>query len=73
MPNKKFLTKHPVLRYRFILEMWKLAKLQRWAARHPVFSRWVKLKLDVAPEDNEATKCASVHRPLTTPCSACQA
>lgn len=55
MPIKKFLAKHPVLRYRFILEMWKLAKLQRWAARHPVFSRWIKLKLDVAPEDNDAT------------------
>ena len=32
MPIKRFIQKVPVLRYRYILEMWKLAKLQRWAA-----------------------------------------
>jgi UDP-glucose 4-epimerase len=46
--------KKPVLRYRTMLELWKLAKLQRWAAKHPVFSRWFKMELDVSPEDNEA-------------------
>jgi len=54
MPIQNFLAKHPVLRYRFILKMWKLAKLQRWAFRHPILSRWTKLELDIAPEDNEA-------------------
>jgi UDP-glucose 4-epimerase len=51
---KKTLTSHPVLRYRYALEMWKLAKLQRWASRHPFFSRWVKIDLDVLPEEADA-------------------
>ncbi len=54
MPIKEIIKKDPVLRYRYILEMWKLAKVQRWAAGHPFFSRWVKLDLDVPPEDNDA-------------------
>jgi UDP-glucose 4-epimerase len=54
MPIKRFIQRDPVLRYRYILEMWKLAKLQRWAAGHPFFSRWVKLDLDVPPEDSDA-------------------
>jgi len=54
MPTKKPLDKYPVLRYRYILEVWKLAKIQRWAARHPFFSRWVNLELDVLPDDNDA-------------------
>jgi UDP-glucose 4-epimerase len=54
MPIKKFTANHPVLRYHYILETWKLAKLQPWAARHPVFSRWIKIDLDVAPEHNDA-------------------
>jgi UDP-glucose 4-epimerase len=51
---KKTLAGHPVLRYRYALEMWKLAKLQRWAARHRFFSRWVKIDLDVPPEEADA-------------------
>ncbi|HBY08919.1 MAG TPA: hypothetical protein DEH22_14500 [Chloroflexi bacterium] len=43
-----------VLRYRYILQLWKLAKVQRWAAQHPFWGRWVKMELDVPPEDNEA-------------------
>jgi UDP-glucose 4-epimerase len=54
MPIKKIIQRNPVLRYRYILEMWKLAKLQRWAAGHLFFSRWVKLELDVPPEDSDA-------------------
>ena len=50
----KILENNPVLRYRYILQMWKLSKLQRWAARNPILGRWVKLELDVAPEDNDA-------------------
>lgn len=48
------LRKHPVLRYRYILETWKLARLQRWAARHPLLGRWIEVNLDVPPEDAEA-------------------
>ena len=54
MPIKNLIEKNPVLRYRYILEMWKLAKVQRWAARHPLLGRWVKLELDETPENNEA-------------------
>lgn len=54
MPLKKRIIKHPVQRYRYILEMWKLAKVQRWAAQNPFFSRWVQLELDETPENNEA-------------------
>jgi Pyruvate/2-oxoacid:ferredoxin oxidoreductase delta subunit len=54
MPVKKRIQNDPVLRYHYILEKWKLAKVQRWAAGHPFFSRWVKLDLDVPPEDNDA-------------------
>ena len=53
MHIKKLLDNDPVHRYRYILELWKLAKLKRWAAIHPFFSRWVKLALDVPPEDND--------------------
>ena len=54
MPLKKLIEKRPVLRYRYILEMWKLAKVQRWAAQHPFFKRWVKMEPDETPENNEA-------------------
>lgn len=54
MPIKKWITNHPVWRYRYILEMWKLAKVQRWAAKNPFFSRWVQLELDETSENNEA-------------------
>jgi UDP-glucose 4-epimerase len=54
MSIKNIIARHPVLRYRVILELWKLAKLCRWAARHPVFSRWVKPELEITSEDNEA-------------------
>jgi UDP-glucose 4-epimerase len=54
MPIKKLIENNPVLRYRYILEMWKLAKLERWAAQHPIFSRWVKMELDVSHKDNDA-------------------
>jgi UDP-glucose 4-epimerase len=43
-----------VLRYRYILETWKLAKLQRWASRHPLLGRWIRVKLDVPPEEADA-------------------
>ena len=54
MPIKKLIASNPVLRYRYILQLWKLAKFQRWAARNSFFQRWVKMELDVPPEDNEA-------------------
>ena len=54
MPLKRFLEHKPVFRYRYLLELWKLAKVERWAAQHPFFGRWVKLDLDVPPEDNDA-------------------
>jgi len=54
MPIKKLIAKNPVLRYRYILEMWKLSKYRRWASQHPVFSRWVQIDLDVPPEDADA-------------------
>jgi UDP-glucose 4-epimerase len=54
MPIKKLTENNQVFRYRYILALWKLAKVERWAARHPLFSRWVTLDLDVKPEDNQA-------------------
>ena len=54
MPLKKVIDKNPVFRYRYILEMWKLAKFQRWASQHPLFSRWFKMELDVDPDENDA-------------------
>lgn len=54
MPFKRLFENDPVLYYRYNLEKWKFARLQRWAAGHPFFSRWVKINLDVPPEDNEA-------------------
>jgi hypothetical protein len=35
MPIKRLIENNPVLRYRCILAVWKLAKVQRWAAGHP--------------------------------------
>ena len=54
IPIKKLISYDPVLRYRFILETWKLAKLQRWAVQHPLFGRWVSLELGETPENNDA-------------------
>jgi UDP-glucose 4-epimerase len=54
MSIRKLIQNNPILRYRYILEMWKLAKVQRWAAGHPFFSRWAKLDLDVSPEESDA-------------------
>jgi ferredoxin len=54
MPAKKLLENHPVLRYRYFLQIWKLAKIERWAAQHSFWSRWIKLDLDVPPEENDA-------------------
>jgi UDP-glucose 4-epimerase len=55
MPFKKILHRNPVLRYRTILELWKLAKVQRWASRQLILGRLVNMDLDQAPEDNDAT------------------
>ena len=54
MSLKKAIINNPVFRYRYILEMWKLAKVQRWASQHPFFSRWFKMELDVNPAENDA-------------------
>ena len=51
----KYLEKFPVLKYRFILEAWKLEKVQRWFTGHPLFGRWYKSYLGETPENNEAT------------------
>ena len=50
----KIIPDKSVFRYRYHLEMWKLAKLQRWAAQHPIISRWYKMDLDASTEENEA-------------------
>jgi len=49
---KKFIDVRAVLRYRTILELWKYAKVERWAAKSFLFRSWVKL--DVPPEENDA-------------------
>jgi UDP-glucose 4-epimerase len=54
MPLIKILANNPVLRYRYIPEMWKLAKFQRRARQHPFLSRWFKMDLDVNPDENDA-------------------
>ena len=37
-----------------ILEVWKLSRLQRWAAQHPLLGRWLRMDLDEQPQNNQA-------------------
>ena len=54
MSLKKVIANNPVFRYRYILEMWKLAKVQRWASQHPFFSRWLKWSWTLILPENDA-------------------
>jgi UDP-glucose 4-epimerase len=48
----KLLNRFPVLKYRLILQGWKLDKIQRWFSCSPLTRGWINL--DEKPENNEA-------------------